>query len=130
MTKLDPLGPVAVLSPHLDDAVFSCGHFMKSHPSITVVTAMAGAPDVLHDGYNSTTTDKPYAPDAVSLRRDEDRAAVEFLGATPIWLDLLDSDYAQYRPPGDYVPAISAKIARALDDARPASVFAPLGLIH
>lgn len=130
MSKLEPLEPVLVLSPHLDDAVLSCGHFLFAHPSTAVVTVLAGAPDALHEGYNSKTTGKPYAPDAISVRRDEDRKAMDFLGATPVWLDLLDADYAAYRPPTDYGDVIRDEIGRVLSEMRPKSVFAPLGLMH
>ena len=130
MSKFEPLEPVLVLSPHLDDAVLSCGSFLHAHPSTTVVTVLAGAPDAFHEGYNSETTGKPYAPDAIGVRRDEDRRAMDFLGATPIWLDLLDADYAAYRPPTDYGDVIKDEIGRVLDEIRPKSVFAPLGLMH
>ena len=130
MSKLEPLEPVLVLSPHLDDAVLSCGHFLYAHPSTIVVTVLAGAPDTFHEGYNSETTDKPYAPDAISVRRDEDRRAMDFLSATPVWLDLLDADYGAYRPPTDYGDVIQGEIGRVLNETRPKSVFAPLGLIN
>ena len=130
MAKLEALKPVLMLSPHLDDAVFSCGHFLMAHPSTIVVTVLAGAPEVTHEGYNSKTTGKTYAPDAIKVRRDEDLHAMNSLGATPIWLDLLDSDYAAYRPATNYVEVMRHEIARVLDETRPGSVFAPLGLIH
>lgn len=130
LSKLEALEPVVVFSPHLDDAVLSCGHFLHTHPSTTVVTVLAGAPDVHHDGYNSATTGDTYAPDAVNLRREEDRRAMEFLGVTPRWLELLDSDYAEYRPSTDYREVIQGELAVVLDEVAPKSVFAPLGLIH
>ena len=130
LLKLEPLEPVLVLSSHLDDAVLSCGHFLYANPLTTVVTVLAGAPDTNHEGYNSKTTGKPYAPDAISVRRDEDRQALDYLSATPVWLDLLDADYAAYRPSTNYVEVIQGEIARVLNKARPKSVFAPLGLIH
>ena len=119
-----------MLSTHLDDAVLSCGNFLYTHPSTTVMTILAGAPDALHEGYNSRTTGKPYAPDAIGVRRDEDLNALDFLNATPAWLDLLDVDYAAYRPSTDYGDSIQNEISRMLDEIRPMSVFAPLGLIH
>ena len=130
LSKLEALEPVVVFSAHLDDAAFSCGHFLHTHPSTTVVTVLAGAPDVPHDGYNSATTGEAYAPDAVNLRREEDRRAMEFLGVTPRWLELLDGDYAEYRPSTDYREVIQGELAVVLDEVAPKSVFAPLGLIH
>jgi LmbE family N-acetylglucosaminyl deacetylase len=130
MSRLEPVDPVVVLSPHLDDAVYSCAHFLSAHPSATVVTVMAGAPDAFHEGYNSSSTGESYAPDAVELRRNEDRTALAFLGATPIWLDLLDSDYVEYRPKADYVDLVRDEISRVLIEMSPATVIAPMGLIH
>jgi LmbE family N-acetylglucosaminyl deacetylase len=130
MPTFEPTEPILVLSTHLDDAVLSCGHFLYRHPSTTVATVLAGAPQVSHEGYNSRTTGQSYAPDAIRVRRDEDREAMELLGATPVWLDLLDADYAAFRPTGDYGDLIQAEISRVLDVVRPVSVLAPLGLIH
>jgi LmbE family N-acetylglucosaminyl deacetylase len=130
MSELDVAQPILVLSSHLDDAVLSCGQFLYAHPSTTVVTVLAGAPDAIHEGYNSSTTGKRYAPDAIDVRRDEDRKALGLLGATPVWLDLLDADYSAQRPQEDFVTVIRAEIARVLEQTKPASIFAPLGLMH
>lgn len=130
MSQLDPASPVVVVSPHLDDAVLSCAGFLHEHPATTVVTVFAGAPEVAHEGYNSATTGKAYAPDAVQVRREEDQSATALLGAVPIWLELFDSDYEQYRPTGDYGQAVRNDVARAIDELEPLAVIAPLGLIH
>jgi len=37
-------GDVLVVSPHCDDAVFSCGDFLVAHPRASVVTIFAGRP--------------------------------------------------------------------------------------
>jgi LmbE family N-acetylglucosaminyl deacetylase len=41
---MDVLPPLLVISPHLDDAVFSCGQLLEVHPGATVVTIFAGRP--------------------------------------------------------------------------------------
>jgi LmbE family N-acetylglucosaminyl deacetylase len=130
MSKLEPIEPVLVFSPHLDDAVLSCGLFLQAHPSTTVVTVLAGAPEAFHNGYNRQTTGKLYAPDAITVRREEDRRALDSLCATPVWLDLLDGDYAAHRPPVKYSEVIHDEIVRVLDEIRPKSVLSPLGLSH
>jgi LmbE family N-acetylglucosaminyl deacetylase len=130
VSELVPTKPVLVIAPHLDDAVLSCAHLLYKNPSSMVVTALAGAPQVDHVGYNSKTTGQSYAPDAVEVRRDEDRVALDYLAAAPIWLYLLDADYAKHRPPGDYRDVIRDEIARVLYETSPQSVFAPLGLMH
>jgi len=37
-------GPVAVISPHLDDAVFACGELLAARPGSVVITVLAGRP--------------------------------------------------------------------------------------
>ena len=130
MERFELTSPVVVVSSHLDDAVLSCGDLLFAHPSTTVLTVFAGAPPVEHVGYNSRCTGKSFAPDAMVVRRQEDRRALEYLGATPVWLDLFEEEYASYRPTSDYRLIVRDEIARVLDDARASTVFAPLGLIH
>ena len=129
LLKLEPLEPVLVLSSHLDDAVLSCGHFLYANPLTTVVTVLAGAPDTNHEGYNSKTTGKPYAPDAISVRRDEDRQALDYLSATPVWLDFPDHQYlpVDRRPtPAEVAPLLREAVAAA----EPSAVFLPMGLAN
>lgn len=64
--------------------------------------------------------------DVVSARRREDAAALSLLGATPLWLDFLDRQYAAGRSPD---PAqVADALATALDGAP--VVASPLGLGH
>ena len=130
MSGFEPLGPVMVISTHLDDAVLSCAQFIHANPGTTVVTVLAGAPDVYHKGYNSKSTGKPYAPDAVRMRRDEDAKAMSMLSAQYVWLDLLDNDYLQANPRIDDQDEIRDAISGVLRERQPVSVVAPLGLIH
>lgn len=130
VTHLSPAEPVMVLSPHLDDALFSCGKFLADHPGAIVVTVFAGAPDVMHEGYNSRSTGQSYAPDALEVRRQEDRRVMSQLGATPIWLDLIEADYSAYRPTTNYGEQVVAEVSRVISEIGPASVIAPLGLVH
>src|SRR5690554_6399989 len=39
------LCPLVVVSPHYDDAVFSCGNLLSTLPASTVVTVYSGLPD-------------------------------------------------------------------------------------
>jgi LmbE family N-acetylglucosaminyl deacetylase len=90
---MDPVKTL-ILSPHLDDAVFSLGGFMGSHPGCTVMTVFAGIPSKSQEltdydrkcGFNSSEQ-------AVKVRRSEDVRALSVLKATPIHLNYLDSQY-------------------------------------
>jgi LmbE family N-acetylglucosaminyl deacetylase len=95
--------PVALcLSPHLDDAAFSCGGTLARLAAagwdvhvVTVFTASVPAPT----GFALTCqTDKGIAPDVdyMALRRMEDAAAVRALGATAHWCGLPEAPHRGY----------------------------------
>ncbi len=87
------------LSPHLDDAVFSCGGRIalevRQGIGVWVVTVFAGSPDgplsdyarALHEFWGLAGADAPAA------RREEDRAALALLGARPVHWDFPDCIY-------------------------------------
>lgn len=87
------------LSPHLDDAVLSCGGLIRKQTlageRVLVVTLFAATPSYEHLS--------PFArfhhllwgrhPDPVGRRRQEDRVALSRLGADPLHLDFLEALY-------------------------------------
>jgi LmbE family N-acetylglucosaminyl deacetylase len=90
------------LSPHLDDAVLSCGGQICQRSwageKVLIVTVTAGDPpsttlsrfaDQLHDRWH-------LALEAVSARRIEDAAACDLLGADYVHWDLADCIYRQH----------------------------------
>lgn len=109
------------LSPHLDDAVFSCGGQMvllrEQGVSMHVVTAFTGdAPEpplpdfatLLHALWDAG--DNPFA-----LRREEDRRALRLLGAEGTHLPHLDAIYRRSREGGQWLypdhPAVFGPVA-------------------
>ena len=88
------------VSPHLDDAVFACGQWIASSTRPVVLTIFAGAAP--RDA-RLTVWDRECGfdegDDVMALRRMEDRAALERLGATPCWLDFRDDQYGEPRDP-------------------------------
>jgi LmbE family N-acetylglucosaminyl deacetylase len=134
------LAPVTVVSPHLDDAVLSCAGLIAGAPGTTVVTVFAGFPPARDASTpatflpGSTSWDQACGfaagDDVVGLRRAEDRAALAHLGATPRWLDFLDSQYVV--EPGESAgpTEIAAAIRAALGELQPATIAFPLGLSH
>ncbi len=134
-----------VLSPHLDDAAFSCGGLM-------VQLADAGWRCVMATAFTATVLpatgfalacqlDKGLGPevDYMALRREEDRAASVILGVADLrWLDLpeaphrgygsapalfgvIHADDAVWRPLSDGIAALT-------DELQPDLVMAPQGL--
>lgn len=116
-----------VISPHLDDAVLSCGEWIAAHAGCTVVTVFAGRPV---DGQRSTEWDRrcgfANAADAVASRRHEDRVALSLLGATPLWLGFADR---QYDEPADDATVVAA-LVEVLRVRPQEPVLLPLGLFH
>jgi LmbE family N-acetylglucosaminyl deacetylase len=115
------------VSPHLDDAVFACGQWIASSRDPAVVTICAGRPPA---GAPMTTWDAECGfldgDDVMALRRNEDRAALDVLGAKPIWLDFRDDQYAE---PGT-ADAISGTLASVIERDDASAVHFPLGLFH
>ncbi|MGE5104008.1 MAG: PIG-L deacetylase family protein [Betaproteobacteria bacterium] len=115
------------VSPHLDDAVLSCGELIASSPAALVVTVFAGRP-------SRPTPRTPwdaacgFGPDddPIAARRGEDRAALDVLGARPLWLDFVDDQYGDPRP----AATIAAVLADTVAHEAPGEVYVPLGLFH
>jgi LmbE family N-acetylglucosaminyl deacetylase len=119
--------PLTVISPHLDDAVFSCGALLAAAQDAVVVTVLAGVPDAPMDlpdwdraaGFSSVAQ-------AVSQRRREDARGLNLLGARPEWLGFLDGQYGPKHTAED----IMAGLAASPSMQRGGTVVAPMGLFH
>jgi LmbE family N-acetylglucosaminyl deacetylase len=117
---------LVIVSPHLDDAVLSCGQLLAGRRGAFVVTVMAGVPA---DCQQPTDWDRRSgfgsAPTAMRARRHEDAVALSTLDAGWLWLEYLDGQYDSQRPTVD-------ELADSLDRALPseAELLGPLGLGH
>jgi LmbE family N-acetylglucosaminyl deacetylase len=138
------------LSPHLDDAIFSCGGLMAMQDArgeiISILTVFAGDPPdwrispfaaELHARWG-----KPGPP--VAVRRAEDRLAAGRLGAAIVHLDFLEAIYrkgdgdrilypdveAIFGPMDPEDGAIVERITDALSsiEIEGANVYCPLGI--
>jgi LmbE family N-acetylglucosaminyl deacetylase len=87
------------LSPHLDDAVYSCGGWIweqtQRGQEVEIWTICAGDPpvDSLSDFAQALHQSWGLGNDAVQIRREEDREACRILGAIPKHLSYLDCIY-------------------------------------
>ena len=124
---LESAEPLAVISPHLDDGVLSCGELLSRHQGSTVITVFAGAP-AAYDALTPWDAASGFAAgdDVVAARRHEDEAALALLGARPVWLDFLDAQYAESPHPDAIAPALRD----AIEATGAGIVVAPLGLFH
>jgi len=133
------------LSPHLDDAAFSCGGLLAQ-------LGDAGWRTVLATAFTATVlpatgfalacqTDKGLGPDVdyMALRREEDRAAARILGVSDLrWLGLPEAPHRGYGAASALFGAIldgdetwrplAVKISALADEVRPDLVLAPQGL--
>jgi LmbE family N-acetylglucosaminyl deacetylase len=111
----EPLdGRVAVLSPHLDDAVLSLGAAIAhTRGEVTVVTVFAGDPDSAEPaGAWDSRAGFRTEGDAARARRREDQLACADVGARPVWLPFGDHQY----PPddeGEVIAAVAQAVAAA-----------------
>jgi LmbE family N-acetylglucosaminyl deacetylase len=139
------------LSPHLDDAAFSCGGQIHARARrgerVSIVTLFAGpAPPGAELSAFASDLHRRWgldSGDAVAVRRGEDRLAAQSLGAACVQLDLPDAIYRVDRrgvplytasavlfgDPAEDDGAVEAPLRAALE-ALPATAFvaAPLGI--
>ena len=116
-----------VISPHLDDAVLSCGALLAAHRGAVVATVFAGVP---RDPRQRTEWDARSgfadAAEALAARRAEDAAALAELGAAPRWLDFRDDQYGD----PERVDELAAALGAVFDEVPDAPVLVPMGLFH
>ncbi len=115
-----------VLSPHLDDAVFGCGDWLAAHPGSRVVTVFAGVPESMRLTDWDRRCGFRSAAQAVAMRRDEDRRALDVLQATTHWLPFFDSQYGT-RHARDVV---ADELRRVFAGRDLHELVVPLGLFH
>jgi LmbE family N-acetylglucosaminyl deacetylase len=137
------------LSPHLDDAIYSCGGLIARQVSeghsITVLTVFAGDPPAgpvstfareLHERWRGGEA-------AVELRRQEDLEACSRLGAAALHMGLPEAIYrkasdghflypseqAIFGPPVEEDDPMVDRLAEAVEEVSPAGaqLYAPVG---
>nr|WP_184246066.1 PIG-L family deacetylase [Paraburkholderia atlantica] len=115
-----------VISPHLDDAVLSCGLLLAAHPGTVVCTVFTAPPA------ENITTDWDRAAgfadafEAMRTRQAEDREALGLLSALPVHLLFRDAQYHASPGADELMTALSQIVAHA----KPTRVLMPLGLFH
>jgi LmbE family N-acetylglucosaminyl deacetylase len=121
------LNSLLIVSPHLDDAVFSCSDLMASHPGSyvsTVFTAMAEDPQLstewdLRCGFFS-------AHRAMQARIAEDERALNGLQAHALRMNFIDRQYGISPPLATLAVALEVLVQQHLET----TVAIPFGLCH
>ena len=126
------LSRVVVLSPHLDDAVLSCGQLLTRWPGTTVVTVFCGFPAEILDPPNWWSQISGFGPgdDVVAARRAEDVRALARLGAHPHHLDGFPERDLQPEQPVATPMQVADALAEALATVEPTLVLVPMGLAN
>jgi LmbE family N-acetylglucosaminyl deacetylase len=115
-----------IVSPHFDDAVFSCGALLAAHPDAAVCTVFAAPPE--QEMYTEWDEKSGFtsAHQAIRARTLEDNLALEVLDAIPLRMPFRDGQYFDS-------PSIS-KLAAALEETiyrtTANTLLMPLGLHH
>src|SRR5262245_36795923 len=127
----EELERIAILSPHLDDAVLGCGRLLARHPGATVITVYTGTPLAYPDPPTRWDALARFAAgdDVLAARKREDERALGMLGARPVWLDYVEHQYLE-RPLWVGAKQIVDALETALRALRPTAVFAPFGLAN
>jgi LmbE family N-acetylglucosaminyl deacetylase len=115
---------ITFISPHLDDAVLSCGQLMSRHSGSILLTVFAGTPNdarVLTDWDRASGFQS--AAEAMVSRRMEDCAAAACLNVDVLHLRFVD---AQYGEPVS-LDAVVDELAQAVATG---PIVAPVGLFH
>lgn len=116
--RVPPSEQIAVISPHLDDAIFSLGGtiaaWTRAGGRVVVVTVLANDPGVA-DPPSSWDCKSGFASasDAAWGRRAEDLLACSLVGAESEWLPFGDKEHAR----GGSTDDMRAAIERATADA-------------
>jgi LmbE family N-acetylglucosaminyl deacetylase len=119
-----------VISPHFDDAVLSCGHWIGAHPGTVVATVCSGdpGPGVPASREWDARAGFRTGDEATRVRRDEDAAALAILQGEQRLIGYLDAPYRSGTALDEV--GVEASVAALLDEIHPAYCLVPLGLLH
>src|SRR5579872_2478636 len=80
----DTLAPVGVVSPHLDDAVLSCGQLLGARPKSHLVTVFSSGPSKVRPLPDWDQMSGVFSPgdDVMAIRRQEDDEALSLMSGT------------------------------------------------
>jgi LmbE family N-acetylglucosaminyl deacetylase len=113
-----------ILSPHLDDAVWSCFSLLAREPDVLVATVFAGIPEG-EPGWWDAQCGISDSAAHVGARRAEDAAVLGSLGRSAVHLDLLDGQYREAPVPAEEIVRTLAGEVSAVS-----RVYAPGGIGH
>src|SRR5580698_8994511 len=115
-----------IVSPHFDDAVFSCGALLATHPDAVVCTVFAAAPEQNMQTEWDTLAGFTSAQESVNARTLEDNRALELLDAVPVRMPFRDGQYLD----SPSISRLSAALEETIYRSTANTLVMPLGLHH
>jgi LmbE family N-acetylglucosaminyl deacetylase len=115
-----------VVSPHFDDAVFSCGALLATHPDAVVCTVFAAAPEPDMQTEWDQQAGFTSAQESVNARTLEDNRALELLDAVPVRMPFRDGQYLD----SPSICRLSAALEETIYRSTANTLVMPLGLHH
>ncbi|MDE1181715.1 PIG-L family deacetylase [Paraburkholderia sp.] len=115
-----------VVSPHFDDAVFSCGELIAANPAAIVCTVFAAPPERDMSTHWDTRCGFDSAYEALRARTIEDDRALAILEAKAARLPFSDSQYNDTPAAAD----IADVLEKAVRASNASELLIPLGLGH
>lgn len=114
---------VAIVSPHLDDAILSAWLLLKRAQPVRVISCFAGVP--AHGARGKWDARTGPGGSAVGIRRNEDLAALGLVNAEAIHLGCIDEQYrGRDEPP---IPTLTGMLREQLADVDEVWIPAALG---
>ena len=115
-----------IVSPHFDDAVFSCGALLASHPDAAVCTVFAAPP--AHEMHTEWDARSGFsgAREAVHARTIEDNDALATLDAIPVRMPFCDGQYLD----SPSISTLAAALEEIIYGSTANTLLMPVGLFH
>ncbi|MEC5408137.1 PIG-L family deacetylase [Paraburkholderia sp. MPAMCS5] len=115
-----------IVSPHFDDAVFSCGALLAAHPDAAVCTVFAAPPEhAMHTAWDEKAGFGS-AHESIHERTVEDERALELLDAIPLRMPFRESQYAD----SPSISRMAAELEETIYRTTANTLLMPLGLHH
>jgi LmbE family N-acetylglucosaminyl deacetylase len=129
---------LAIVSPHLDDAVLSCARRLETHPASHLITVFAGGPERVQSvSAWDRSAGFTEGDDVMAVRHGEDDAAARILQGTTHHLPYWDGQYRRPEhgytgPEGspDLIDSIATDLSALVERLDVHEWLIPLGISH
>jgi LmbE family N-acetylglucosaminyl deacetylase len=120
-------GPLLVVSPHFDDAAFSCAALLERGQPVDVLTVCAGEPDPPRVGWWDLRCGFASSAESLPARRREDEEALREGSHRLRFLDLLEAQYVDGTRPAEEADRIAAGVRAWLVETGGGTIALPAG---